>query len=181
VLDLSWNRLAGHLPPWLGSFDALFRIDLSSNAMTGDIPLALTRLKALTSSNASDVQLPLSDDYGVRIYNWHVERGQLWYNSYVPPSLDLSRNGLTGAIPRELGNLRALNLLNLSWNSLSGSIPLSLAALSSLQTLELSNNQLSGEIPLSRKAHLPVLLRRRLQPAERRDPGPWPVLHVPLL
>jgi hypothetical protein len=56
VLDLSCNRLAGHLPPWLGSFDALFLIDLSGNAMTGDIPLALTRLKALTSSNASDVQ-----------------------------------------------------------------------------------------------------------------------------
>jgi hypothetical protein len=92
------------------------------------------------------VQLPLSNDYGVRIYNWHVERGQLWYNSYIPPSLDLSRNGLTGAIPLELGNLRALNL---SWNSLSGSIPVSLAALSSLQTLELSNNELTGDIPSS--------------------------------
>ncbi|GJM88517.1 hypothetical protein PR202_ga04589 [Eleusine coracana subsp. coracana] len=148
VLDLSWNRLSGRLPPWLGNFDALFRIDLSGNSLTGDIPVSLAFLKSL-ASNASVVQLSLSDEYGVRLYNWHVERGQLWYNSYIPPSLDLSRNGLTGTIPEELGNLRALNLLNLSWNSLSEMIPSSLASLTSLQTLDLSNNELTGEIPWS--------------------------------
>lgn len=149
VLDMSWNRLAGPLPPWLGSFDALFRVDLSGNTLTGEIPASLTRLKSLSGNNASCVQLPLSDEYGVRIYNWHVERGQLWYNSYIPPSLDLSSNGLTGTIPPELGNLQALNLLNLSWNSLSGSIPGSFASLKYLQTMDLSNNELAGEIPSS--------------------------------
>lgn len=149
VLDLSWNRLAGQIPPWLGGFEAVYRIDLSHNALTGEIPLSLARLKSLASGDASArVQLSMSD-YGVRLYNWHVERGQLWYDSYIPPSLDLSRNRLAGAIPPELGDLVALSLLNLSGNTLSGPIPAALASLSDLQTLDLSYNQLAGEIPAS--------------------------------
>jgi Leucine-rich repeat (LRR) protein len=149
VLDLSWNRLTGQIPPWLGGFEAVYRIDLSSNALTGEIPLSLTRLRSLADANASArAQLSMSD-YGVRLYNWHVERGQLWYDSYIPPSLDLSRNRLTGAIPPELGDLVALNLLNLSWNALSGPIPATLASLSNLETLDLSYNELAGEIPAS--------------------------------
>lgn len=151
VLDLSWNRLTGQIPPWIGSFDTLFRLDLSSNALTGEIPVALTRLKSLTAcaGNASEVQQLSLSDYGVRLYNWHVERGDLWYNRYIPPSLDLSQNGLAGTIPPELGNLRMLNLLNLSFNSLSGPIPGTLASLRTLQTLGLSYNELTGEIPAS--------------------------------
>ena len=147
VLDLSWNRLAGQLPPWLGGFDWLYRMDLSNNALAGEIPPALARLRSLDGS-APVAQVSMSE-YGVRLYNWHVDRGQLWYNSNIPPSLDLSRNGLAGAIPPELGDLRALNLLNLSWNALSGPIPATLATLSALQTLDLSHNELAGEIPAS--------------------------------
>ncbi|KAJ1264630.1 hypothetical protein BS78_08G014500 [Paspalum vaginatum] len=149
VLDLSWNRLTGHVPPWLGGLDAVYRIDLSGNALTGEIPLALTRLRSLAAGDAaSRAQLSMSD-YGVRLYNWHVDRGQLWYDSYIPPSLDLSRNGLAGAIPPALGRLAALNLLNLSWNALSGPIPATLASLAALQTLDLSHNGLDGAIPAS--------------------------------
>ncbi|XP_039797530.1 phytosulfokine receptor 1-like [Panicum virgatum] len=147
VLDLSWNRLAGQLQPWLGGFDWLYRMDLSNNALAGEIPPALARLRSLDGS-APVAQVSMSE-YGVRLYNWHVERGQLWYNSNIPPSLQLSRNGLAGAIPPELGDLRALNLLNLSWNALSGPIPATLATLSALQTLDLSHNELAGEIPAS--------------------------------
>jgi len=144
VLDLSWNRLAGQLPPWLGGFDSLYRIDLSNNELAGEIPPGLARLRSLAGSSPG-AQVSMSE-YGVRLYNWHVDRGQLWYNSNIPPSLDLSRNGLAGAIPPELGDLRALNL---SWNALSGPIPATLATLSALQTLDLSHNELAGEIPAS--------------------------------
>lgn len=151
VLDLSWNRLTGTVPPWLGGFDALYRIDLSGNALTGDIPLALTRLKSLAAGDdmkASQQKLRLSD-YGVRLYNWHVDRGELWYDANIPPSLDLSQNGLAGAIPPEIGDMRQLNILNLSCNALSGPIPARLASLASLQALDLSHNELAGEIPAS--------------------------------
>ncbi|CAL4907031.1 unnamed protein product [Urochloa decumbens] len=145
VLDLSWNRLGGEVPAWLGGFASLYRIDLSNNELAGEIPVSLARLRSL-DGDAPCEQVSMSQ-YGVRLYNWHVERGQLWYDRYIPPSLELSGNGLVGAIPPELGGLRALNILNLSWNALSGSIPAVLSGLSALQTFDLSNNGLAGEIP----------------------------------
>jgi serine/threonine protein kinase len=65
-------------------------------------------------------------------------------------SLDLSNNNLSGVIPSELGNLVRLQLLlDLSSNRLSGNIPQNLAKLSSLESLNVSHNQLSGKIPSS--------------------------------
>ena len=55
--------------------------------------------------------------------------------------------GLTGSIPRELGNLSSLRHLNLGGNQLTGAIPTELGNLSSLQGLHLWNNQLTGAIP----------------------------------
>ncbi|RZR95770.1 hypothetical protein BHM03_00024678 [Ensete ventricosum] len=62
--------------------------------------------------------------------------------------LDLSRNGLTGRIPYQIGNCMKLQLLKLNNNNLSGSIPLEIGNLVSLQDeLDLSHNSLTGEIP----------------------------------
>ncbi|CAL4899670.1 unnamed protein product [Urochloa decumbens] len=145
VLDLSWNQLVGEIPSWLGGFGSLYRIDLSNNELAGQISVSLARLRSLDGHVPCE-QVSMSQ-YGVRLYNWHVERGQLWYDHYIPPSLDLSGNDLAGAIPPVLGGLRALNILNLSWNALSGPIPAALVGLNALQTLDLSNNGLAGEIP----------------------------------
>ena len=61
--------------------------------------------------------------------------------------LTLSRNGLNGDIPPELGDLAGLDVLDLSDNQLSGEIPLELGALANLTLLDLIGNELSGEIP----------------------------------
>jgi hypothetical protein len=61
--------------------------------------------------------------------------------------LDLSRNGLSGVIPPELGNLRELVDLDLSDNALIGIIPPELGNLVLLWKLDLSRNGLSGVIP----------------------------------
>jgi len=61
--------------------------------------------------------------------------------------LDLSGNELSEAIPPELGNLANLEQLDLSGNELSGAIPPKLANLANLERLHLSLNELSGAIP----------------------------------
>ncbi len=61
--------------------------------------------------------------------------------------LDLSRKGLTGEMPSELGSLPNLQWLDLSSNRLTGEIPNELRTLVGLQVLYLDRNQLTGEIP----------------------------------
>lgn len=56
-------------------------------------------------------------------------------------------NKLTGNIPGELGQLKALRTLTLSGNLLTGNIPAELGQLVALQSLDLYNNQLTGDIP----------------------------------
>ncbi|KAL7150212.1 hypothetical protein ABFS83_05G095500 [Erythranthe nasuta] len=61
--------------------------------------------------------------------------------------LNLENNHLTGEIPASLGSLKRLSFLILNENNLSGSIPESLSSLSNLSEIQLANNRLSGEIP----------------------------------
>ncbi|XP_028797387.1 probable leucine-rich repeat receptor-like protein kinase At5g49770 [Neltuma alba] len=63
-------------------------------------------------------------------------------------TLDLSYNkGLTGTIPKEIGNLRKLKTLILVGCSFFGSIPDSIGSLQQLNFLALNSNQFSGNIP----------------------------------
>ena len=85
-------------------------------------------------------------------------------------SLGLSRRGLTGSIPRELGGLSNLRELRLSNNQLDGEIPSELGNLSNLETLRLEFNELSGEIPAKLGRLLQIKRPASLdQLAERRD------------
>ncbi|KAJ3114075.1 hypothetical protein HK100_001775 [Physocladia obscura] len=63
--------------------------------------------------------------------------------------LNLGSNNLTGAIPKNIGALNALEFLFLHNNKLDGCIPSSFAGLKKLRHLCLSENMLSGEIPNS--------------------------------
>ncbi|KAJ6869561.1 MDIS1-interacting receptor like kinase 2 [Populus alba x Populus x berolinensis] len=60
-------------------------------------------------------------------------------------ALDLSSNQLVGRIPKELGNLKLIEL-ELNDNKLSGDIPFDVAALSDLQRLGLAANNFSATI-----------------------------------
>ncbi len=62
-------------------------------------------------------------------------------------AVSLQANGLTGAIPAELGNLDRLESLDLRLNNLSGSIPTALGNLERLESLDLRWNEIPGEIP----------------------------------
>ena len=62
--------------------------------------------------------------------------------------LDLSDEGLDGAIPGELGDLYELTALDLSDNSLTGDIPEELGWLYNLEEVRLSGNTLTGCLPV---------------------------------
>ncbi|RHN72012.1 putative leucine-rich repeat domain, L domain-containing protein [Medicago truncatula] len=65
-------------------------------------------------------------------------------------TLDISYNaGMTGIIPREIGNLKNLNSLALSGCGFSGPIPDSIGSLKNLTFLALNSNKLTGNIPRS--------------------------------
>ncbi|XP_075650190.1 receptor-like protein 9DC3 [Castanea sativa] len=68
-------------------------------------------------------------------------------NNYIT-AIDLSSNTFEGEIPKIVGNLKALCMLNLSNNVLTGSILVSLVNLTNLESLDVSQNMLVGEIPL---------------------------------
>ncbi|KAK4394131.1 Systemin receptor [Sesamum angolense] len=73
------------------------------------------------------------------------ELGSMFYLSI----LNMGHNDLSGPIPQELGGLKSVAILDLSYNRLNGTIPQSLTGLTLLGDIDLSNNNLSGMIPES--------------------------------
>ena len=73
--------------------------------------------------------------------------------------LDVDDNDLTGPIPPELGNLANLQVLDVDDNDLTGAIPPELGNLANLWLLELDKNHLTGAIPpeLGNLANLRIL------------------------
>ncbi|KAK3419972.1 hypothetical protein EUGRSUZ_G00747, partial [Eucalyptus grandis] len=114
----------------------LFSIDLSSNALDGQIPVGLTRLAQLKNLNLSQNKLigKIPSDIG---------------NLKNLESLDLSNNELSGEIPPSISNLDFLSCLDLSYNNLSGPIPSGnhLSTLDDGSTYR-GNNGLCGAPPL---------------------------------
>ncbi|GAB4831102.1 RecA ATPase Rlp1, partial [Ancistrocladus abbreviatus] len=85
-IDLSCNALSGEIPPEIGSFSEIQALNLSHNKFTGSIPK--------TFSNLSQIE-----------------------------SLDLSHNNLNGSIPSQLIELNSLAVFNVAHNNLSGKTP----------------------------------------------------------
>ena len=113
-----------------------------------------------TDSDGWMTDAPLRDWYGV----WADREGRvvglsLWDNGLsnaIPPEvgnltnlmrLDLQVNALAGSIPPELGNLADLTMLGLASNTFDGMIPPELGDLGNLTILWLGGNDLTGPIP----------------------------------
>ena len=83
---------------------------------------------------------------GLDLSGWHgVETDSVGRVS----GLDLSGNGLSGELPKELGDLASLTTLNVANNGLAGRLPKELGDLANLATLNLANNYFSGPLPLT--------------------------------
>lgn len=148
-LHLGGNDFTGCLPPSLhAAADRRFELDLRCDSSPWGKPRLLEDAAALMSMRsvlAGDVEL-----------NWRYDRPiRSWQGVSIGgrpmrvAALDLSRMGLNGRIPPQLGALDALVDLRLSGNRLTGAIPPQLGGLADLRTLRLDGNALTGSIPES--------------------------------
>ncbi len=84
--------------------------------------------------------------------NWLTEAPVAsWYGVTVEDSLvtglELPGNGLSGALPGEIGDFGDLKRLDLARNALAGDLPRDLGSLAELEALDLSSNRFSGSVP----------------------------------
>ena len=108
-MDLSSNALTGDIPPSIVQLSGLLYLYLSNNKLTGNIPSSLGNLSQL-------------------------ER------------LDFSCNNLTGEIPPNLRSLSYLQIFNVSFNNLSGPIPIGGQFVFSNTSYLPGNDGLCGEV-----------------------------------
>ncbi|XP_037454667.1 receptor-like protein 2 [Triticum dicoccoides] len=110
MLILSENNLSGSIPAWIKALSNLFYLDISSNSITGEIPTALMDMPMMKSEKTKahlDMKVPeLPADATLSLqYRIPID---------LYKALDLSNNMLTGKIPMEIGQLKAVLSLNLS-------------------------------------------------------------------
>ncbi|KAE8732834.1 hypothetical protein F3Y22_tig00001713pilonHSYRG00025 [Hibiscus syriacus] len=94
-IDVSSNKLSGQIPIQMTQLTEILWLNMSNNLLIGQIPSSLGNLRGVES-------------------------------------LDLSHNLLIGQIPSSMGNLRVVESLDLSHNNLSGWVPPELTELASL-------------------------------------------------
>ncbi|KAF7028139.1 hypothetical protein CFC21_040102 [Triticum aestivum] len=188
-LDLSNNQIDGVIPSWIwvnwkDSISVLYLshnmftslenspsvvhmnnlkfLDFSSNKLHGSVPIPLTTGSQLFLDYSNNSFSSIIPDFG----------------RYLPSGtnyLDLSRNNLSGHIPRSLCTQQYLEILDLSYKNFSGVVPSCLMQGSmiwlttlklrenhfhgmlpenigegcALQTIDLNNNRIEGKIPRS--------------------------------
>ncbi len=164
VLDLRTNHLVGAIPPELGTPLDLENPQpvLAPAALQADEGAAGLELlcQELADGNPGlqgdcDLLLAMRDRLaGSAILNWaRTTPVRFWQGVTLGgtplrvTALDLSRWGVDGVIPSELGGLEQLISLRLQRNALTGAIPPALGQLAHLEELLLSGNALTGSIP----------------------------------
>ncbi|KAL4312929.1 hypothetical protein GQ457_01G003600 [Hibiscus cannabinus] len=122
------------IPSTLTRLNDLLILNLSSNSLSGPLPIDIGKWKVLTSLDFSNNQFSSDIPTGVADLN------DLTHFS-------LSNNRITGSVPESFGELLSLEFLDLSRNNLSGDIPQSLEKLRYLKYFNVSFNRLRGKIP----------------------------------
>nr|XP_034899754.1 probable leucine-rich repeat receptor-like protein kinase At1g35710 [Populus alba] len=150
------NYFTGPIPKSLKNCSSLVRLRLERNQLSGNISEAFGKHPNLNYMELSDNEL-----HGELSWKWEQFNNLAAFRIFgnkisgeIPAALgkatylqalDLSSNQLAGRIPKELGNLKFIELA-LNDNKLSGDIPFDVASLSDLERLGLAANNFSGTI-----------------------------------
>ncbi|KAG2328876.1 hypothetical protein Bca52824_000056 [Brassica carinata] len=138
------------------SFPKLRIFDISKNIFTGVLPLDYFADWSAMSSGVYTTDNKPERFMGFSFSNYHKavvlaikgSEMELLGNGFrMYKTIDVSGNRLEGDIPRSIGLLKGLIVLNMSNNAFTGRIPQSISNLTNLQSLDLSENRLSGNIP----------------------------------
>ncbi|XP_062081262.1 receptor-like protein 7 [Humulus lupulus] len=155
VLVLRSNKFHGPIwdPKKFMGFEKLLIADLSFNKFNGTLSSDyFANWSAInTHNNSVDKSKPEYIDDG-SYYESVTVTNKGFEMEYVRiltifTCVDLSNNNFHGEIPKSVGDLRSLIVLNLSSNNFDGHIPQSFGNLKEIESLDLSNNKLSGRIP----------------------------------
>ncbi|XP_063947321.1 receptor-like protein 9DC3 [Daucus carota subsp. sativus] len=157
ILVLRSNRLHGNLS--VGNvikhpFPKLRIMDLSHNRFSGNLPINFfDNFKDMADSDqrigvnttiVGDSYYEASISLVVKGEDLEVKR-----ILYIYTSIDLSSNKFTGGVPKVLGELKSLRLLNLSDNKLTGHIPSLLGSIPQGRQLDtMSNDSYLGNLAL---------------------------------
>ncbi|GLU00037.1 hypothetical protein SLE2022_174320 [Rubroshorea leprosula] len=157
VLDISKNKIFGHIHKWEIEGMSLDTLDLSYNFLTGIDSFDFGHLESIDlRSNLLQGSLPIPSTTWDVIQRLFISRNNL--TGEIPSSycnltsltiLDLGYNSLGGKIPECLGNLSDLSILDLQMNKFHGVIPNSFVNRSKVSTLKVNGNQLEGRLPPS--------------------------------
>ncbi|CAL2244698.1 unnamed protein product [Prunus armeniaca] len=157
IIDLSFNRLIGRLPP-SNKISQLQVLNLSSNFFNGTIPSSILVPSVSifnVSNNSFSRSIPIDNGSNHTSLTF-LDLSYNKLNDTIPPGIGLCSklqvfragfNSLSGSLPDEIFNLADLRQLSLPVNSLTGPINDGIMNLTNLQTLELFSNQFSGPIP----------------------------------
>ncbi|KQK02817.1 hypothetical protein BRADI_2g03910v3 [Brachypodium distachyon] len=132
-LDLSKNKLNGHLPSSICSAKQLDMLDLSYNNFSGSVPSCL-----IESGELSTLKLRENQLHGMLPEN--IQEGGMFQ------TIDLNGNQFEGKLPRSLSNCQDLVLLDVGNNWIVDSFPSWLGVLPQLRVPILSSNQFNGTI-----------------------------------
>ncbi|KAJ1282951.1 hypothetical protein BS78_03G090200, partial [Paspalum vaginatum] len=137
---------------WFWNITGLKYLYLGHTSMYGQLPDALGDMTSLQVLDLS--YFHNDDDKNMRIMNIDLTRNITELFTNLPrcspnklQEMHLGFNQLTGTLPRWVGQLTSLVILDLSSNNISGPIPTSIGRLTGLQTLDLSDNHLTGNVP----------------------------------
>ncbi|KAL1145917.1 hypothetical protein V6Z11_A11G333400 [Gossypium hirsutum] len=159
VLVLRSNKFFGQMDnsDVTVSFTRLHVIDLSCNDFSGYLPTNFFKnLHSIRKGHENKLELEYMEDvsdyiafnyvYGLSLT---VKGSEIEFQSLstIWMVIDFSDNQFFGALPKTLGELHSLIVLNLSHNCLTGPSPSSLGDLSELESLDLSSNKFQGRIP----------------------------------
>ncbi|KAH9686895.1 protein kinase domain-containing protein [Citrus sinensis] len=131
-VGLRGNQLSGAFPFFIFNKSSLQDLDLSDNALSGEIPANICS------------SLPFLEYFSLSQNMFHGGIPSALSKCTYLQILGLSFNDFSGAIPKEIGNLTKLQELYLGRNRLQGEIPPELGNLAELELMWLSENELQG-------------------------------------